>query len=73
MLTPCQLAIGEQAADHEKAQADSPRTFFVDCRAANTSDDNPGTEGLPLKPIQAGAELARAGDTVLVKAGVHLR
>lgn len=47
------------------------KTFVVNNRAANASDDNRGTEALPLKTIQAGADQAQAGDTVFVKAGIY--
>jgi len=46
-------------------------TFVVDNLVANASDANPGTEQLPLKTIQAGANLAQPGDTVLVRQGIY--
>ena len=47
------------------------QTIVVDGQAPNASDKNDGKEGSPLKTIQAGANLAQPGDTVLVKAGVY--
>ena len=49
----------------------SANTFVVNNQAAGASDKNPGTEARPLKTIQAAANLARAGDTILVKAGIY--
>ena len=47
------------------------RTIVVDNQASNASDENNGSKYLPLKTIQAGAIMARAGDTILVKAGIY--
>jgi len=47
------------------------RTIVIDNHASNASDENNGDESSPLKTIQAGADLARAGDTILVKAGIY--
>lgn len=44
-------------------------TFWVD--AAVGSDSNPGTPELPFRTIQAGANAARAGDSVKVRPGVY--
>lgn len=39
--------------------------------APNGSDDNPGTEKRPFASIKKAAEVARAGDMVIVRAGVY--
>jgi hypothetical protein len=44
------------------------RTFHV---APNGDDANSGESNAPLRTPQRAAELARAGDTVLVHAGVY--
>ncbi len=45
--------------------------FVVANGAANASDSNPGTEAAPWKTLAKAATTARAGQTVLVKAGVY--
>ncbi len=50
------------------AHASAGNTFYV---AANGSDGNPGTLGAPWKTIQHAANVAAAGDTVLVRQGVY--
>lgn len=45
--------------------------FIVATGAANASDSNPGTEAAPWKTLRKAAATARAGQTVLVKAGVY--
>ena len=47
------------------------KTIVVNNRMAGAKDTNPGTFTQPLKTIQAGANLAQAGDTILVKAGIY--
>jgi len=47
------------------------RTIVVDNQASNASDENKGSKYLPLKTIQAGANRAVAGDTILVKGGIY--
>jgi len=47
------------------------RTWIVDNRQPEAADTNPGTEDKPLRTINAAAQLAEAGDTVLVHAGVY--
>jgi hypothetical protein len=46
-------------------------TYYVAQRAANASDDNPGTEQQPWKTISKAAALLQPGDTVVVHAGVY--
>jgi len=47
------------------------KTIVVNHQMAGAKDTNPGTFSQPLKTIQAGANLAQAGDTILVKAGIY--
>ncbi len=46
-------------------------TYVVNGGHVNASDENAGTESLPLKTIQQAAQLAQPGDTVLVHAGIY--
>ena len=62
LLTGCSPTLAANAAGN---------TFVVNNQAAKASDKNPGTEAMPLKTIQAAANLARPGDTILVKAGIY--
>jgi hypothetical protein len=39
--------------------------------ATNGNNANPGTEALPFRTIQKGADMAQAGETVYVKAGTY--
>jgi hypothetical protein len=45
--------------------------FVVDQKNAGAKDENPGTADQPFKTINKAASVARAGDTVTVKAGVY--
>lgn len=45
--------------------------FVVAKGAANASDSNPGTEAAPWKTLAKAASTAKAGQTVLIKAGVY--
>jgi alpha-L-arabinofuranosidase len=47
------------------------KTYVVNQRHTNASDANPGTEELPLLTINKAAQLVRAGEKVLVYAGVY--
>ena len=54
------------------ASADqSVRIYVVNNRVSNASNDNPGTQARPMRTIQAAADLAKPGDTVLVRAGIY--
>jgi len=44
------------------------RTYYV---ATSGDDNHSGTEAEPLRTIQKAADLARAGDTILVRDGVY--
>jgi hypothetical protein len=45
--------------------------FVVDQKNTAAKDDNPGTAAAPFKTINKAASVARAGDTVTVKAGLY--
>ena len=47
---------------------DERRTFYV---ATTGNDAHAGTEAQPFRTIQKAADLARAGDTIVVRAGVY--
>ena len=64
LLAGC-MAVGDRHT------AQSGRTYVVNDPATNASDDNPGTQARPLKTIQAAADRAQPGDTVLVRAGIY--
>jgi hypothetical protein len=46
-------------------------TYYVDRNHPQASDSNPGTEALPWLTIQHAAQVAVAGDTMLIKPGVY--
>jgi hypothetical protein len=46
-------------------------TYVVDQRAPNAADTNPGTREAPFKTIGEACEIARAGDTVLIRPGIY--
>ena len=46
-------------------------TLVVNNRSPQADDRNPGTAEKPLRTIQAAAELAQPGDTILVRAGIY--
>ncbi|MFZ9937535.1 MAG: hypothetical protein ACO3JG_10840 [Luteolibacter sp.] len=47
------------------------RTLVVDNRAPAAADTSDGGEDSPLKTIQAAADRAMPGDTILVKGGIY--
>ena len=47
------------------------KTIVVNNRLVGARDSNPGTFTLPVKTIQAAANMAQPGDTILVKAGIY--
>jgi len=46
-------------------------TYYVDGGNAGAKDDNDGSQGTPWRTIQKAAGAAKAGDTVIVGAGVY--
>jgi hypothetical protein len=46
-------------------------TYVVDQRAPNAADTNPGTRESPFKTIAGAYDVARAGDTVLIRPGIY--
>jgi len=46
-------------------------TYFVDAGHPRAADTNDGSAAAPWKTVQRGADAARAGDTVVVRAGVY--
>ena len=46
-------------------------TYYVDRNHPVANDSNAGTEDFPWKTIVYAAEVARAGDTVYIKAGIY--
>ena len=47
------------------------RTYIVNQRHPNASDDHPGTSDKPLETINAAAQLVMAGERVLIYAGIY--
>jgi hypothetical protein len=45
--------------------------YVVNVQHPKASDENPGTVEMPLKTIRKAAQMVKAGDTVIVKAGVY--
>ena len=44
-------------------------TYVVDQAAPGAADTNPGTEQMPFKTVQRGADVAKPGDTIYIMAG----
>jgi hypothetical protein len=66
-LAAAAVAVWIIAITGHRAFADG-KTYHV---AADGDDSQPGTEAAPLRTIQKAAAIARAGETVLVRAGVY--
>ena len=49
----------------------SATEYVVDARSEIADDENPGTGERPFRTIQHASDIARAGDTVIVRAGVY--
>ena len=47
------------------------RTYHVNGNHPKASDQNPGTESLPFKTIDRAARVVKAGERVLIHAGVY--
>jgi len=47
------------------------KVYYVDIRNPKANDENPGTENLPWKTLKKAGEVAKAGDTVIVKGGIY--
>ncbi|MHC4694882.1 MAG: right-handed parallel beta-helix repeat-containing protein, partial [Planctomycetota bacterium] len=43
-------------------------TYYV---ATNGSDENPGSEAKPFRTIAKAADVARAGDMILLRGGIY--
>lgn len=54
----------------EKPQKIS-KTYYVDNQNANASDDNDGSAEKPFKTINKAAQILKAGERVVIKAGVY--
>lgn len=47
------------------------KTYHVNQRAANASDENPGTAGQPFRTIGKAAQVLRPGERVVIHAGIY--
>jgi hypothetical protein len=64
------FALGTLAAP-QQAMADSGTTLYVDNLASTCTDSGTGTESTPFCTIQAAANVAAAGDTVLISGALQ--
>jgi len=53
------------------ASGAAAREYVVDARHPQAADENPGAPDRPLKTVGKAAQLAKPGDTVLVRPGVY--
>ena len=71
-LSPLEQVIGTNQVSNESVQTSSTgAVYIVDQGHPDASDSNSGTESEPFLTMQRAADLAEAGDTVLVKSGVY--
>ncbi len=47
------------------------KTYYVDQKKENASDENPGTEQKPFKTISKAAQVLKPGEKVIVKEGIY--
>lgn len=47
------------------------KTYYVDCKDPNASDDGPGTKDKPFRTIGAFARIAEPGQRVIIREGVY--
>jgi parallel beta helix pectate lyase-like protein/FecR-like protein/uncharacterized protein DUF1565 len=62
-------APGEVVVAEEGSAPSKGAGFVVDPKAPAASDENPGTAGKPLKTLAKALELAKAGDTIVLRTG----
>jgi alpha-N-arabinofuranosidase len=68
-LCLCAAAIAQTAEWSDTTQY--TRTYHVDRNHPRASDENPGTAELPFQTLNHAAQLARAGERVLIHPGVY--
>ena len=68
MLCSCQLSVVAAAICVVPCQA---AEYYVDATHAQAADENAGRETSPWKTISRAVQVARAGDTVWIKAGKY--
>lgn len=62
---------GEAEPSTKRSEAAGGRIYWVNQADPAAADANPGDKARPFKTISAAARLAKAGDTVVVRAGVY--
>jgi len=54
-----------------RAETVFTKTYYVDCNAPKSSDQNPGSADAPFKTISRAAQLLQPGENVIVRAGTY--